>query len=252
MSLPPLRIATYNIHKGMSPLNGQVRLPEIAHNLQALATDVLFLQEVQGRHSHRAARFGDWPTEAQHHYLARHLQANATYGLNCAYESGHHGNAIVSRFPVQHWCNLDISVNRFERRGVLHCDFLPPRWSVGVTALCVHLNLLGRDRKKQFAALADYIRHAVPTGNALIVAGDFNDWRAHANDQLAHALGLVEAHHALFGHHARSYPARLPLLSLDRIYVRGLAVHEARVLRGLPWARLSDHLPLTASLLPEG
>ena len=63
MSLPPLRIATYNIHKGMSPLNGQVRLPEIAHNLHALATEVLFLQEVQGRHSHRAARFGDWPTK---------------------------------------------------------------------------------------------------------------------------------------------------------------------------------------------
>ena len=251
MTAHALHIATYNMHKGLSPLNTRLRLPDIARSLKTLAADVVFLQEVQGRHSARAQRFADWPAEAQHHYLARQLHARATYGLNCAHEHGHHGNAILSRLPVEHWCNRDISVNRFESRGVLHCDFRPPGWHSGLTALCVHLNLLARDRKKQFAALRDYIAHAVPAEHALIIAGDFNDWRAQANDLLAGELGLSEVFHTLHGAHARSYPARLPMLTLDRIYTRGLRVTQAQVHHGAPWAQLSDHLPLSATLLPE-
>ena len=251
MTAHALHIATYNMHKGLSPLNTRLRLPDIARSLKTLSADVVFLQEVQGRHSAHAQRFANWPAESQHHYLARQLQAKATYGLNCTYEHGHHGNAILSRIPVAQWCNRDISVNRFECRGVLHCDLTPPGWAMPLTALCVHLNLLARDRKKQFLALRDYIDHAVPTGNALILAGDFNDWRAQANQLLASELGLIEVFHSLHGAHARSYPARLPLLTLDRIYVRGVRVQRAEVHHGAPWAQLSDHLPLTATLLPE-
>ena len=112
-------------------------------------------------------------------------------------------------------------------------------------------DLLARDRKKQFAALRDYIAHAVPAEHALIIAGDFNDWRAQANDLLAGELGLSEVFHTLHGAHARSYPARLPMLTLDRIYTRGLRVTQAQVHHGAPWAQLSDHLPLSATLLPE-
>lgn len=63
-------------------------------------------------------------------------------------------------------------------------------------------------------------------------------------------LGLQEIFHHLHGHYARSFPARFPLLSLDRIYVRGLVPHHAEVLRGAPWGALSDHLPLAASYYP--
>jgi endonuclease/exonuclease/phosphatase family metal-dependent hydrolase len=47
---------------------------------------------------------------------------------------------------------------------------------------------------------------------------------------------------------ARSFPALLPLLRLDRIYVRGFRVREARVHHGRQWGRVSDHAPLTAQL----
>ena len=248
--LKPLRIASYNIHKGMSPLNRRLQLPNMAESLQQLNADVLFLQEVQGRHGQRALRFADWPHEPQHHYLARRLQHRVAYGLNAHYAHGHHGNAILSRFPIQQWCNLDISVNRFESRGLLHCELQLPRWPVTVSALCVHLNLLARDRRKQFSALKDYIQRAVPADHALILAGDFNDWRGEACDHLSEDLGLQEIFHHLHGHYARSFPARFPLLSLDRIYVRGLVPHHAEVLRGAPWGALSDHLPLAAELLP--
>jgi endonuclease/exonuclease/phosphatase family metal-dependent hydrolase len=38
---------------------------------------------------------------------------------------------------------------------------------------------------------------------------------------------------------------------MDRIYVRGLKVKEAKVLRGPEWSRLSDHSPLIADLVLE-
>ena len=47
---------------------------------------------------------------------------------------------------------------------------------------------------------------------------------------------------------ARSYPASLPLLRLDRIYVRGFNVLHSEVHVGGAWQRLSDHAALSARL----
>ncbi len=248
-AIPELKIATFNMHKGLSPLNRRHHLDAMSEGLRHLSVDLLFLQEVQGRHALHAGRFEDWPSEAQHRYLGRQLQKSAVYGLNATYEHGHHGNAILSRYPIRQWCNLDISVNRFEQRGVLHSEIHPPRWAHPVTALCVHLNLLARDRRKQFQALGDYIARAVPAQNHLILAGDFNDWRGEACSHLKE-IGLDEVFTRVHGRTARSFPARLPLLTLDRIYTRGLVAESAEIHRGMPWPRLSDHLPLSASLRP--
>jgi hypothetical protein len=40
----------------------------------------------------------------------------------------------------------------------------------------------------------------------------------------------------------------MPVLQLDRIYVRGFEIHHAQVLFGPSWGRLSDHAPLVAEL----
>ena len=61
-------------------------------------------------------------------------------------------------------------------------------------------------------------------------------------------LGVVEVFTALRGRPARSFPCHLPMLRLDRIYVRGFAIDQAEVHFGAPWNRLSDHAPLTAQL----
>ncbi|KZE35202.1 endonuclease/exonuclease/phosphatase family metal-dependent hydrolase [Crenobacter luteus] len=247
----PLNITTLNMHKGMSPLNRRVQLPRIAHCLSNLEPDVVFLQEVQGKNMLRSLRFADWPQEGQHHYLARKLAHKVAYGLNASYNHGHHGNAILSRYPLSTRCNVDMSVNRLEQRGLLHCDLQLSGWPVRVAALCVHLNLLAHDRRKQIVKLRHYIDHAIPDDTALIVAGDFNDWRGEISAILAGELGMTEVFESLYGRHARSYPARLPVLPLDRIYVRGLSAVSAQVHQGLPWASLSDHLPLSALLVPE-
>jgi len=46
----------------------------------------------------------------------------------------------------------------------------------------------------------------------------------------------------------RTFPSVFPWLRLDRIYQRGFAVRQARVLHGAPWKKLSDHAPLVADL----
>ena len=45
-----------------------------------------------------------------------------------------------------------------------------------------------------------------------------------------------------------TFPSRVPVFSLDRIYTRGLRCVSTSVPRGAAWARMSDHLPLVAEL----
>ncbi|MGL6072136.1 endonuclease/exonuclease/phosphatase family protein, partial [Craterilacuibacter sp.] len=106
------------------------------------------------------------------------------------------------------------------------------------------------DRRKQFETLSRYIESNVPPEAMLILAGDFNDWRDEASVILRERVGLSEVFRTLNGECAKSFPARMPMLPLDRIYVRGLKPMAVEVHRGLPWARLSDHLPLSTLLLP--
>jgi endonuclease/exonuclease/phosphatase family metal-dependent hydrolase len=243
-----ISVCTYNIHKGMSPLNRHVRVGDMAEALADLAPDLLFLQEVQGRNLARALSHQRWPVQPQHHFLASRLAHRAVYGLNASYDHGHHGNALLTRFRVGEWCNRDISVNRFESRGVLQCLVQPDGWAQPVVALCGHFNLLAFDRRKQYRGLARYVQEAIAEYQPLILAGDFNDWRGEASALLKGELGLDEVFLQLYGGHAQSFPARMPMLTLDRIYLRGLKVESARVLSGRPWSGLSDHLPLYAQL----
>lgn len=245
--LQPLKIATYNIHKGFSPFNRRHTAPELKRALDGLAADLVFLQEVQGLHLRHARRWHDWPEQPQHEYLRGHLQDSA-YGCNAQYQDGHHGNALLSRYPIADWHNQDISVNRFERRGLLHGEITVPGWPQPLYAICVHLNLLAGDRRKQVSSLVQRVQQQVPATAPLIIAGDFNDWRQEASRTLTAELGMHEAHELHHGRVARSFPARLPLLQLDRIYVRGLHIEHAQLLSGEPWSRLSDHAPLLATV----
>ncbi len=59
---------------------------------------------------------------------------------------------------------------------------------------------------------------------------------------------MSEVSLARHGRAARTYPSLLPLLRLDRIYVRGFKITASQVHRGKPWSRLSDHLAVSADL----
>ena len=245
--MPPasLHIATYNIHKGFSQFNRRMMVHELRERLRNLAPDIVFLQEVQGLHMGHAHRHPDWPRDAQHRFLAEDVWPATAYGENMVYDHGHHGNAILSRFPILDSHNQDVTLLKFERRGLLHCRIALPDGRP-LHCVCVHLSLFGRSRRRQMEELSSYLEQIAPPGTPLVIAGDFNDWRNRAAAHLAERLGLEE----VFGQRpVRSFPAALPLFRLDRIYVRGLQVREAQVHFGPPWSALSDHAALSARLL---
>ena len=63
---------------------------------------------------------------------------------------------------------------------------------------------------------------------------------------LSVALRMEEAFLTQYASHARTFPSRMPVLCLDRIYYRGFRLKTATRLKGKPWLFLSDHLPLLA------
>lgn len=242
------KIATYNIHKGYSQFNRRFVLHELRERLRALDADIVFLQEVKGADRRVRPRHHFEGAHPQHEFLAHESWLHHAYGKNSVYESGHHGNAILSRYPILKWDNQDISAHRFESRGVLHCEMELPGTGVVLHGLCVHLGLFAHGRNQQMGALVERIQRVVPAGAPLIIAGDFNDWRNHARSLLARELQLHEVFEIATGRPARTFPCRAPVLRMDRIYVRGLSVQQATVHAHHPWSRISDHAALSATL----
>jgi endonuclease/exonuclease/phosphatase family metal-dependent hydrolase len=243
-----LHIATYNIHKGFSYFNRRMMVHELRDSLRALGADIIFLQEVQGVHHRHAMRFDNWPIEPQYEFLAHEVWPEFAYGRNVVYDHGHHGNAVLSRFPIIRAENQDVSSHEFEKRGLLHCEIKLPEHDLPLHCICVHLALNERGRRHQVGALCDRLQREVPENAPVIVAGDFNDWRNLAGKRLAVQLGLREALADHRGRVARSFPCAFPMLRLDRIYVRGFHVHHTEVHKGRPWSRISDHAALSAHL----
>lgn len=246
-----LHIATYNIHKGLSFFNQRVILHELRDYLRSLNVDIVFLQEVVGEHTLHANRFRNWPKDTQYEFLADAVWSDFAYGKNAVYNHGHHGNAILSRFPISSWENEDISAHRFESRGLLHCELAVPGWKGTLHCICVHLGLFKRGRYQQLEAIERRIRQLVPADAPLVLAGDFNDWRGAANQILVNRLNLVEVFQYTQGKAARSFPSVLPLLRLDRIYIRGFQIKNARVFHNRPWSQTSDHAALLAKIMRQ-
>ena len=242
-----LHIATYNIHKGLSQFNRRVVLHELRERLRELNADIVFLQEVQGEHRLHGLHHGNYPDMPQHEFIAEETWPHAAYGKNSVYADGHHGNAILSRFPIVQSSNSDISAHRFESRGLLHAEIVAASGAT-VHCLCVHFGLFAKGRRAQTQALIAYVRDIIPADAPLIIAGDFNDWRNHLGYTLSSELGLHDAFQLHRGQIARSFPAAWPMLRLDRVYVRGFSVLHSRVHTGGLWRRISDHAALSAHL----
>lgn len=251
MNSPQLKVVTYNIHKGFSQFNQHMTVHELREQLRALGADIVFLQEVQGMHRGHAERIDNWPDGTQHDFLAEDVWQSTAYGRNVMYDHGHHGNAILARFQIEHAFNQDVTHLRFERRGLLHCAIDVPGFAKALHCVCVHLSLFARSRRRQMDALASYLEDIADPDSPLVIAGDFNDWRNEAAELLAARLGLTEVFGGTAesaGFPGRSFPAKRPVLRLDRIYVRGFSVDHAEVHCGSPWSKISDHAALSARL----
>jgi endonuclease/exonuclease/phosphatase family metal-dependent hydrolase len=239
-----IRVLSYNIHKGFSIMGRKFVLNQIREAIRLVKADVVFLQEVIGHNSDHAEKNDDWPSQSQFEFLADSVWSHHAYGKNAVYSEGHHGNAILSHFPIVRWENENLSTNPLEQRGVLHAVVEIAELNTNLDCLCLHLNLFQRGRTQQLEWLAQRISRMVHPTQPFLICGDFNDWRESATNQMLRSIQAQEAFETLLGRSPRTFPSFFPFLRLDRMYFRGLSAIDVQVLTGSPWKRLSDHAAL--------
>ncbi len=231
-----LRVATYNIHRCRG-LDGRTRPERIASVLTDVNADVVALQEVVGASPTRMGQAAELGAALGMGWVmspTRHLRT-ALYG-----------NVVLSRLPVKHHQQYDLTWKTCEPRLVQRADIaLDDEHSLHVYN--VHLGTALRERRNQAERLADIVHDRRVVGPKIIL-GDFNEWaRGLATDVLAKRLESVDLRRYI--KRRWTYPGIFPILHLDHIYFEGrVEVTDVQ----LPRTRLalvaSDHLPLVADL----
>lgn len=231
-----VRIATYNIHRCRG-MDRRVVPARVAEVLQRIDADVIALQEVVG-----AGPTGEGQAEA----------IGASLGMGWVMASVRHlrrhlfGNVILSRFPITHHTQYDLSWRTCEPRGCQRADL-----DVGDGRLLhvynVHLGTAVLERRYQAPRLAAYVHDRRVTGPKVIL-GDFNEWtRGLATRTLSSLFESVDIGSYL--KRRRTYPGLFPVVHLDHIYYEGhVEVRGVELPRTRQALIASDHLPLVADL----
>lgn len=232
------RIATYNIHKGRG-MDGRVRIERILRVLREVEADIITLQEVMN-HQERS------PEEHQACYLAEQLGYFYSVGETRRNRDTVYGNVTLSRWEFEAARHIDLSVAGREPRGALRTDIRVGREILHV--FNVHLGTAVRERRTQARLIDQHLLKAMDVPGHRIVMGDFNDWNhGLVTKTLSSEFHLTD----LAAHlpHTRSYPALLPLVHLDHIYLdHELRIEKARFHRNRLSLVASDHLPLVAEV----
>lgn len=219
-------VATYNIHRCIGG-DGRYAPERVAQVLEEIDADVVALQEV----SVRPAPGGI----DQAGYLAEALGYSRTLGATLTADDGSVlANAILSRQPPTSVSEIRL-VSYREPRAALVAT-LPGAEGAPWRLVATHLGLNAAERRRQRAQLATEL--AKDTETPTVVAGDFNTVRAR---RMWGGFGGAPA--------VRTFPARWPVLPLDRIWVRPTGLLDAAWAHRTAVARVaSDHLPLVAYL----
>lgn len=230
-----IKIVSYNIHKGKSFFTRQHVLTELKNVIHTFDADLVFLQEIRDFHK---SDFKKYKTQ-QLDFLSDE-KYNLTYGKNCIYTNGHHGNGILSKYPIVSSCNYNLTVSQLEKRGVLYNELNIGGQTVHI--FCTHLNLRKKERFLQVKLLEEIINDKVKgSEDPVIIAGDFNDF-----DQ------SIERHFSLNDYasikNTKTFPNIYPMFCLDKIFTKNVEIQESYVYRGKELLKLSDHLPLVAQL----
>lgn len=229
------KLITYNIRKAKGIRGSRPGLEELAGSLGTLGPDMLLCQEV----------FHEGGGVAQSREIAERLELLHRYEPNAEYRRGHHGNATFSRFPISWHCNVDISTNRVERRGILYTRVHPSE-SRTLHVFNTHFGLSQRQRMKQARHLGRMVDGLTHPDDPVILGGDFNDWNGQVDPVIAQEADLENGMLLLALQDRRTWSTRRPLFSLDRIYYRNLHLVDIVVHKHAPWSGLSDHFPVEA------
>jgi endonuclease/exonuclease/phosphatase family metal-dependent hydrolase len=227
----PIRVVTWNVH-GFVGADGRRDVERTAAVLCRLGPDIVGLQEVDCR---GPCRDGKDRLER----LASLAGLQATAGPTLPDGNGLFGNALLTRWPVVKVARHDASVRGREPRGILTAEIVSR--SRRLRLIVTHFGLRAVERRVQVRRLLDLVEADLEM--PVVVMGDFNEWRGRG-----WTIACLDANLGATPR-VRSFPSRLPVLSLDRIWVRPREILLGLTSEADGSARLaSDHLPVTALL----
>jgi endonuclease/exonuclease/phosphatase family metal-dependent hydrolase len=196
---------------------------------------LICLQEVD--HNVRRSRFQD-----QARLLAQLFRATATLRQTTVrLKTGGYGNLILSRWPFRSAHQISLRMPTKKPRGAQLAVVETPEGPLLLAHW--HLGLAERERHWQVNHLLTHHLFRESDGLPVLVAGDCNDWRntLAAGPFAEHGFSHVTAPISRY----RSFPAYLPVGSLDKAFTRGdVLIRSSRVVRNKLAKRASDHLPL--------
>ena len=224
-----LRVATYNIHQcvGRDGIENPRRIADVLSEIDA---DIVALQEVTSHPEISADMLA---------YLAAAAEMTPIEGFTLSVAGSRYGNALLSRVPISAVNRVDISVQGREPRGVIEVVLNHNRQPVVLWA--THLGLSIEERRQQINTLLKIIDAA--NVDMSILLGDLNEWFPWGRPlrELQRWFTAVDS--------PATFPAKRPLLKLDRILVRPadkiatIRTHSTKLSRVA-----SDHLPLVADV----
>jgi endonuclease/exonuclease/phosphatase family metal-dependent hydrolase len=217
-------------------MDGRTIPSRVADVIRSVEPDVIALQEVIGagpNSSGQAEALGAQLGMGWVMAPTRHLRG-------CLF-----GNVVLSRHPIAHHAQYDLSWKTCEPRCCQRVDI--PFGEDTLHLYNVHLGTAFLERRYQAGRLSTIV-HDRRIGPPKIVLGDFNEWmKGLATEMLSERLQSIDLRSHL--RRRRTYPGILPVLHLDHIYYDG-RVEVVKL--ELPRTRLSlmasDHLPLVADL----
>ena len=225
-----LTVASYNIHKavGSDRRRDPARIMAVIDELEA---DVVALQEVDRRLGRRHGVLDRGELEQRGWQLAAPSLKPDSIGW--------HGNLLLVREGIAIHALDAVPLPVLEARGALRAVLEVEGRQVCVASM--HLDLSGLRRRQQLRAMCHAGR---ATNLPAVMLGDLNEWslargglRGLADDWAVVTPGAT-------------FPARRPLLSLDRVILTphwrclAHAVHDSQLARAA-----SDHLPIRAELM---
>lgn len=223
-----LHIASYNIHAGVGS-DGRFEPRRLATMLRQLRADVIGLQEVVSVGPDGFALLDE---------LAQSCDMEAIAGPTMMRGDASYGNALLTRIPCLTIRRLELAASRYEPRGVLAAEMELD--GQHITVAVTHLGLRAGERRTQIAQLMEWLP---PSPAPVVLLGDLNEWWPWSSN-------LRRLQQRFFtGRAIATFPARIPLLALDRILIGGSGITATRYKCTSPLSRhTSDHRPLLATI----
>jgi endonuclease/exonuclease/phosphatase family metal-dependent hydrolase len=225
--------ASYNIHRFVG-VDGRFDPERIARVVSELGSEIVGLQEIDSQF---------YKNGNQLKCLTEISGLEVILGPTLRSRNGHFGNALLTSFPIKDVRRIDLSVYGRAPRGALDVDLLIGGETVRV--IVAHLGLGIVERRRQIRRLLDIF--CSERDRMEIMLGDFNEWIP-----VGKPLCWV---HDVFGKSPslRTFPSFLPVLSLDRIWIRPVdALVRMKTHRTQLSRVASDHLPVKAIIAPNG